>query len=1277
MSIEPRPMSELELPAVSSAVPSEGGAVFSLGANAGRLESGLAEIRQQLEQARELGVQAELQQKALEQSLEEAREQALAACAQREQQVAQRAEADVHAQQRSLERWEQRLEQLRTRIRKETRAQAVPDATANEVDYAAFQAASKRFTDFARTLGIARDEIKLLDIALMRLDLQRPDDEPAAATKGEPDVALTAMRDQVRQLQERLAPQRRTSVRLRYHPSLPMLAAVIVIVIDLALLIAAWIGGLGPIPISIVGGVLAIVAIVVAVVLKKGIRQRQAMLADIARESAAVVEAISHLEREGKRQLDPKLHMAVGSILDAERARDQAAEQALERARASRKKALERVDALAQRLEKRRAQAQAAKDRALERGSSAVAAERERVEQAEVAAAAEARAQHQVQTQGQREAAAVAIAGSIEALDRELKNGMRSVRSGYRAWDDPVWQSWTCPETPPSAVPVARLSRDVAELMDELGVPAELARPIAAQGLELSADLVLPEAGLLLAQGSDGLALIHQAMLRLLLSSPPGKIRFTLLDPVGLGNNFAPFLRLRDADEHLIGPKVWTGQVEIERVLANLGQHAEKVIQKFLRDRYTTLADYNAAAGDLAEPYQVLVIADFPQGLSDMAQERLAGLVQHGPRCGIFCWAQAGAGQALPELIPRGEFASHGVLLQREPKGWMVPHATLRNWVCTPEPLPDAALFERLIDAVAEQTAACGTLALPLSAALPDASERWQRDSGRELRIPIGRSGADSIQDMVLGAGTAQHVLIGGRTGSGKSTLLHALITAGAWWFAPDQLEFYLIDFKKGVEFKIYATSRLPHARVVAVESDREFGLSVLRALDRELDERGKRFRAAGVQDLASYRSACPDDVVPRTMLVIDEFQELFVEDDAIAHSGAMLLDRFVRQGRAFGIHVVLGSQSLGGSSSLARSTIGQIGVRIALQCSEVDSQLILSDENTAGRLLERPGEAIYNDRSGLSEGNAPFQVFWLNDDEQRRLLDELPKDGQRAPRVFEGSAPALLGDNDELRGVIAGSVASAGLGCWVGEPNALGGPCRLQFGAGAAGNVVMVGHNREAGMGMAIAAVCACAASHGPDAVRIRIIDAEGVDDRASDYLRQLAEQLPHDVELIAPGEAAQRLTELSDSCVAGATPELPTVVLVLGLQRLRELRMADAFAFSGERGPGEAFADLLTNGPDAGIYSWVWCDSVGNLSRGLNRTAQRALGQRIVFQMSTGDSSDLIDDGSASHLGLHHGLLVDLAGGTRVKFRPYSPPESDVLEALISGIQQRWSAR
>src|SRR6185295_17350921 len=195
---------------------------------------------------------------------------------------------------------------------------------------------------------------------------------------------------------------------------------------------------------------------------------------------------------------------------------------------------------------------------------------------------------------------------------------------------------------------------------------------------------------------------------------------------------------------------------------------------------------------------------------------------------------------------------------------------------------------------------------MPFSEIAPDDKALWTLETNAELRVPIGRTGATKLQYLALGKGTRQHALVAGKTGSGKSTLFHVMITNLALWCSPDQVEFYLVDFKKGVEFKCYATSRLPHARVVAIESDREFGLSVLERVDEELRRRGDLFRRFGVQDLPGYQRAAGAEPLPRTLLIIDEFQELFVEDDRVSQTAALLLDRLVRQGRAFGIHVLL-----------------------------------------------------------------------------------------------------------------------------------------------------------------------------------------------------------------------------------------------------------------------------------------------------------------------------------------------------------------------------------
>ena len=98
------------------------------------------------------------------------------------------------------------------------------------------------------------------------------------------------------------------------------------------------------------------------------------------------------------------------------------------------------------------------------------------------------------------------------------------------------------------------------------------------------------------------------------------------------------------------------------------------------------------------------------------------------------------------------------------------------------------------------------------------------------------------------------------------------------------------VQRKKGVEFKCYAEHRLPHAKVVAIESDREFALSVLQRVDDELKRRGDMFRKLGVQDIAGYKRAGGTEPMPRSLLLIDEFQEFFVDDDGTL-SGPMLAE--------------------------------------------------------------------------------------------------------------------------------------------------------------------------------------------------------------------------------------------------------------------------------------------------------------------------------------------------------------------------------------------------
>ena len=113
-------------------------------------------------------------------------------------------------------------------------------------------------------------------------------------------------------------------------------------------------------------------------------------------------------------------------------------------------------------------------------------------------------------------------------------------------------------------------------------------------------------------------------MLRLFTAIPAGRVRFTILDPVGLGRNFASFMHLVDYDEVLISQRIWTDTGQIDQRLKDLTEHMENVILTYLRNDYATIEEYNAQAGEVAEPYRILVVANFPHGFSETGLKLLA-----------------------------------------------------------------------------------------------------------------------------------------------------------------------------------------------------------------------------------------------------------------------------------------------------------------------------------------------------------------------------------------------------------------------------------------------------------------------------------------------------------------------------------------------------------------------------------------------------------------------------------------------------------------------------
>jgi len=893
----------------------------------------------------------------------------------------------------------------------------------------------------------------------------------------------------------------------------------------------------------------------------------------------------------------------------------------------------------------------------------------------------------------------------IEQFEAAVDRIASYCRRLFPAWDAPAWGRWTPAKAIPPAIPFGQLELSLADM--EGGVSADPRLAAVASRFSIPALFSFRDHSLLLWKARDegravAIESIQNIMLRMLASIPPGKVRFLIVDPVGLGENFSAFMHLADFNEQLVSSRIWTEGGHIDRRLGELTEHMENIIQVYLRNEFATLQDYNETAGELAEPYRILVVANFPANFSEAAAHRLLSIASGGARCGVYMLVSRDAALGLPREFQIADLERQALRLTWADGRFHWDDPELKRLPLSLDRPPPTEQFTDLVRRIGHEAKDAGRIELPFEWIVPDPSEWWTADSRQGIDVPLGRAGVTKLQHLQLGRGTSQHVLIAGKTGSGKSTLLHVLIVNLALRYSPDEVELYLIDFKKGVEFKVYAETALAHARIIAIESEREFGLSVLERLDAELRERGDLFRQRGVQDIRAFRAAEPGRSVPRILLVIDEFQELFVEDDRIAQSAALLLDRLVRQGRAFGIHVLLGSQTLAGAYSIPRSTIGQMAVRIALQCSEADAHLILSEENTAARLLSRPGEAIYNDANGLYEGNHPFQIVWLSDLEREQYLTRLKRWSDergyvaRPSIVFEGNQPADASKNAALSELLAsppwGEPRPAAR-AWIGTPVAIREPTAATFARQGGANLLVVGHQEETARGILATAIISLAAQHAPASsggslpgATFYVLDGARPDGPLAGFWNRVAAAVPHVVKIVSPrgcpAAIAEIAAELAHREESSREQAAPIYLVVYDLSRFRDLRKGeDDYGFSRREdgappNPARQFRTIVHEGPPLGIHTLIWADSYNSVNRTLDRQGLEDIDMRILFRMNAGDSSNLIDTPAASLLGVYRAIFDDKGLGLTEKFRPYGLPDNDWLAQVKAQLERRCAA-
>ena len=189
------------------------------------------------------------------------------------------------------------------------------------------------------------------------------------------------------------------------------------------------------------------------------------------------------------------------------------------------------------------------------------------------------------------------------------------------------------------------------------------------------------------------------------------------------------------------------------------------------------------------------------------------------------------------------------------------------------------------------------------------------------------------------------HILLGGSTGSGKSVLLKLLLLQALHKGA----EVYIADFKGGVDFpKVWHEK----CRMCFTEEDLR---DTLDRLVEELEHRKSAFKALGCPNIDAY-SETSEQPIQRLVFACDEVAEVLDKTGADSERKKLLsqienrLSTIARQGRAFGIHLILATQRPD-ATIIPGQIRNNMDFRVCGRADSVLSQIILDNTSAAEQI--------------------------------------------------------------------------------------------------------------------------------------------------------------------------------------------------------------------------------------------------------------------------------------------------------------------------------------
>lgn len=226
----------------------------------------------------------------------------------------------------------------------------------------------------------------------------------------------------------------------------------------------------------------------------------------------------------------------------------------------------------------------------------------------------------------------------------------------------------------------------------------------------------------------------------------------------------------------------------------------------------------------------------------------------------------------------------------------------------------------------------------------------------------------------------APHSLISGTTGSGKGILVTNLILDLCALNAPEDLELYLIDPKRGVDYAW--ARRLPQLKVGIIDDQGEAQMLLARLVE-EMDDRYEAIAAEGCRNIDHYNRKVPAHRrMPRVVIFFDEVAN-WMQDDEFKEVVDGLINKIATKSRAAGFHLFMIYQRAD-NQVMTMQLRTNLGNKLILRLGDEGSSKIALNERGAERLL---GKGHLIAKLGTDD-KIYMQVPFIGDDEVEELAE-------------------------------------------------------------------------------------------------------------------------------------------------------------------------------------------------------------------------------------------------------------------------------------------------